>query len=138
VDIDASFGGPPGYNTTTEAWRFANQLRQNMLDGDDRISYIIAYDPDAKQTKICSMNPSYQPRGVWRDYTGNSHQNHVHVSFTVAGDFHGRTFDLPVLRDEAAKRRRLVRIIDRLRDTGHRGGRRVRRLLRKLRHLRRN
>lgn len=96
LDIDGSMGGKAGYNTTDQAWALANQLRKAMIAGDNRISYIIAYDPDDNQSKICSMNTSYTPLGRWRDYTGASHINHIHVSFTPAGDFRGRKFDLPI------------------------------------------
>lgn len=100
IDIDASFGSKPGYNTSEQAWRLANQLRAAMRDGDGRISYIIAWDPSRKQDYICSMNPAYQPIGTWRVYTGDSHVNHIHVSFTSEGDFQGRKFDLPLLNQE--------------------------------------
>lgn len=110
-DFDASFGGNAGYNSTKESWAFAQDLRHAMLAGDSRISYIIAWDNDRKADFICSMNPGYQPLGVWRPYTGDSHQNHVHVSFTADGDFRDHAFDLPSLNpaptvDPALKRRK--------------------------------
>lgn len=105
-DFDASFGGAPGYNTSAQAWQLANQLRRAMLDGDDRIAYIIAWNPDKGRDFICSMNSSYQPLGVWREYTGDSHVNHIHVSFTAAGDFQDRPFDLPIFGDSALQKMR--------------------------------
>lgn len=97
IDIDSSMGGPAGYNTTEDAWRLANQIRAAMRMGDQRIKYLIAYDPDAKKTKIASMNPSYDPLGGWRDYSGASHENHIHVSFTAKGDFDSDRFEVPIL-----------------------------------------
>ena len=95
VDIDASFGaGGDGWDTSKDAWKLANQLRAAMLAGDRRISYIIAWNPEAGKDFICSMNRDYSPLGVWREYTGDSHQNHIHVSFTEAADNDGRPFDL--------------------------------------------
>jgi hypothetical protein len=103
IDIDSSMGGKAGYNTTPEAWRLANQIRAAMRMGDRRISYIIAYDPDAKNTKIASMNPDYSPLGGWRDYSGRSHENHIHVSFTPRGDHDGDPFELPILNVRVAR-----------------------------------
>lgn len=100
TDIDASLGGKPGYNTTGEAWQLANQLRKAMIDGDRRISYIIAWNPDKGKDFICSMNPSYAPLGAWREYTGDSHVNHIHISYTNAADDNGRRFDLPIFNQE--------------------------------------
>lgn len=100
TDIDSSFGGKPGYNTTEEAWKLANQLRLAMIAGDKRVAYIIAWNPAKGRDLICSMNPAYQPLGGWRDYTGDSHVNHIHVSYTPAGDHNGRTFDLPIFEQE--------------------------------------
>lgn len=102
IDIDASLGGPAGYNTTNEAWRLANQLRLAMIGGDKRISYIIAWDPSKDADFICSMNPAYAPLGRWRAYLGDSHVNHIHVSFTNQADHHGRRFDLPIFGQEDA------------------------------------
>jgi hypothetical protein len=97
VDIDSSLGSAPGYNSTELSWRLANQLRIAMVNGDGRLSYIIAWNPEKGADFIASMNPAYQPLGVWRPYTGASHVNHIHVSFTAAGDNHGRKFECPVL-----------------------------------------
>lgn len=96
LDVDASLGGPNGWNSTADSWALAQQLRAAMIAGDKRVAYIIAWDNERKADYICSMNPAYQPLGVWRPYTGDSHQNHVHVSFTPAGDQDGRPFDLPI------------------------------------------
>jgi hypothetical protein len=101
IDIDASLGGKPGYNTTPEAWKLANQLRKAMIDGDRRLSYIIAWDPAKGADFICSMNAAYRPLGTWRVYTGDSHINHIHVSFTTRADHDGRRFDLPIFSEEA-------------------------------------
>lgn len=114
VDFDASFGGHAGYNTTADAWRFAKQLRDAMVAGDGRLSYVIAYDPDAKQTKIASMNPSYRPLGVFRNYSGDSHENHVHVSFTALGDLRDGAFDVPMLKPEPKVDPALKRLRDRI------------------------
>ena len=114
IDIDASFGGKAGYNTTPEAWKLANQLRKAMIDGDRRISYIIAYDPERKQTFICSRNTAYQPLGKWRVYTGDSHINHIHVSFTTLADNDGRRFELPIFQEDAVTEAEEKAIVDRL------------------------
>ena len=109
LDLDASMGGKAGYNTTDDAWKLAKQIKAAMVAGDKRIAYVIAYDPTAKTTKIASMNPEYQPRGKWRTYGGASHINHIHVSFTPAGDFRPRKFDLPIITELQRKRLRKVR-----------------------------
>lgn len=129
VDIDASLGGKAGYNSTKDSWALANQLRRAMLDGDHRISYIIAWDPSRGKDFICSLNTAYQPLGTWREYTGDSHVNHVHISFTPEGDFNDKPFDLPIFDQTTVPQRLLEH-----RDTVLR---RVRRKLRKLKKIRR-
>lgn len=131
VDIDASIGGPAGYNSTDDSWALANQLRKAMIGGDKRVSYIIAFDPDKGRDFICSMNAAYQPLGVWRDYTGDSHVNHVHVSFTAAGDFNDRRFDLPIF-DTTAVPQRLLEARDTLLRRTKRQMRRLRKVKRQL------
>lgn len=117
IDIDASLGSKPGYNSTDESWRLANQLRKAMIDGDRRISYIIAWNPDKGADFICSMNPAYQPLGEWRNYTGDSHVNHIHVSFTTRADNNGQRFALPIFREEAVTEAEEKAIVDRLLST---------------------
>lgn len=127
VDIDSSFGGKPGYNTTEQAWQVANQLRRAMLNGDRRVAYIIAWDPMRKADYICSMNTAYSPLGGWRVYTGDSHINHIHVSFTPAGDRNGRPFNLPALAPTVPQR---------LLEAKDTAARRIRRILRNLKQAR--
>jgi hypothetical protein len=97
IDVDGSLTGRDTWDTVKDAWTLANQLRQAMIDGERRISYIIAWDPEDGADYIASMNPAYQPLGNWRAYTGASHQNHLHISFTSAGDRDGAPFNLPIL-----------------------------------------
>lgn len=117
IDIDSSFGGPAGYNTTRDAWTLANQLRRAMIEGDARVSYIIAWNPEKKEDYICSMNPAYQPIGTWRKYTLASHVNHIHVSFTQAAEQRGRNFNLPILNSAAIRevKKRIENVRDRKR-----------------------
>lgn len=135
IDIDASLGGPDGYNSTLVSWQIANQLRQAMIKGDQRISYIIAWDNKRGGDFISSMNPAYSPLGVWRPYTGDSHVNHIHISFTSVGDFHDKPFDLPVFDQHRREKKKLRRLIDSGMDQMARVRRRLARLRRKLRHL---
>ena len=107
IDIDASLTAPDAYNYTNDSWDLANQLRNAMVKGDDRISYVIAWDPTRKQDYIASLNPAYQPLGRWREYTGDSHINHIHVSFTPLGDFRGVKFDLPIFENATVPERLL-------------------------------
>jgi hypothetical protein len=97
IDVDSSLGGKTGWNSTDDSWALANQLRLAMLAGERRLSYIIAWDNARGGDYIASMNSAYQPLGAWRPYTGNSHQNHLHLSFTPAGDKDGSPFDIPAL-----------------------------------------
>lgn len=135
IDIDASLDDAPGYKTSKKAWKLANQLRAAMVEGDDRLSYIIAWDPKRNADYICSMNPAYQPLGVWRPYTGDSHVNHVHVSFTPEGDFRDRDFDLPILGPSVPER--LKRLRDKLKRRSKKVAAALRRVLRKIRSKRR-
>lgn len=114
IDIDASLGSKPGYNSTTQSWKLANQLRKAMIDGDHRLSYIIAWDPAKGRDFICSLNASYQPLGVWRDYVGDSHVNHIHVSFTVQADTNGQRFACPIFQEDAVTPEEEKAIVDRL------------------------
>jgi hypothetical protein len=135
VDIDASFGGGPLGGTSEHAWKMANQLRLAMVGGDKRVSYVIAWDPSRGRDFIASMNPAYSPLGTWRDYDGGSHMNHVHVSFTAAGDFGDRPFHLPALDERDEQRRRLRRAIDAGKDQVAKIRRRLARYRRRLRRL---
>lgn len=114
IDIDASLGGKPGYNSTKEAWNLANQLRNTMIDGDRRLSYIIAWNPDRAADFICSMNGAYQPLGRWRVYEGDSHVNHIHTSFTTRADHDGRRFDLPIFTEDVVTPDEERAIVERL------------------------
>lgn len=136
IDIDASLDDAPGYRTSPNAWRLANDLRKTMLDPHDgRISYIIAWDPARGKDFICSTNPAYQPLGVWREYTGDSHVNHVHVSFAPAGDFRGGKFESKTLNGSRVPER-LKKLRDALKRQVKKLGARLRRVLRKIRRKR--
>lgn len=135
VDIDASMGGGPSGGSSAVSWRLANHLRKAMIDGDGRVEYIIAADPNDKKSYICSMNPAYQPRGKWRPYTGDSHWNHIHVSFTSAGDFRGRRFNLPILNELEVKR--LRKVLSSLGDLKDKLVARLKRVNRRIRRTRR-
>ena len=92
IDIDTSMGGKPSMGFTDDAVQLAEQLRRAMKMGDRRISYIIF------NGKIASMSPDWQPVGEWRGYTGPSpHTEHIHVSFTRAGDHDGDGFECRIL-----------------------------------------
>jgi hypothetical protein len=66
----------------------ADQLRVHAKRGDERISYII-FDG-----RICSRILNWR----WRKYRGaNPHRQHLHISFTKAGDKDGRFFNVPML-----------------------------------------
>lgn len=66
----------------------ANQLRLHAKRGDRRISYLI-FDG-----RICSRILNWR----WRKYRGaNPHRQHLHISFTKAGDKNGRFFNVPML-----------------------------------------
>jgi hypothetical protein len=136
VDIDGSLGGKAGYNTTREAWTLANQLRKAMVDGDGRISYIIAWDPDRGKDYISSMNTSYHPLGVWRDYNGDSHVNHVHVSFTPQGDHHSRLFKVAILESPRLRKAKAAAAAARI--AVRKAKNLLSRALRRLRRLRRS
>jgi len=53
-----------------------------------RFSYLIF---DGKITSAKSL-------WKWRTYTGiNKHNHHTHISFTLAGDLHDNSFDIPLI-----------------------------------------
>lgn len=114
TDVDASLTGPDTWNSTAASWKLAQQLRHAMVNGEKRLAYIIAWNPEKKADFICSMNPEYQPLGEWRPYTGESHQNHLHISFTARGDYDGSRFKLPIFREDAVTEAEEKAIVERL------------------------
>jgi hypothetical protein len=91
LDIDEDLLGPSFQNPEVGG-RLADQLRiAGMTDG--RIRYVI------HEGLITSGLRAWR----WEPYAGsNPHTEHIHVSFTRAGDRDGRAFDLPILRAEPA------------------------------------
>lgn len=84
IDIDADLSK----KDPNVAEKLANQLKRAAKYGEKRISYVIF------NRKIASSRENW----AWRTYTGsNTHEHHIHVSFTPAGDRDGKPFDLAVL-----------------------------------------
>ena len=80
LDIDADLRHPIG------SWELANQLRKAGKT-DKRISYVI------HQGRIASRRFFFR----WRKYAGDSHERHIHISFTKYGDKDMTRFDVPCL-----------------------------------------
>ena len=82
IDLDADFNKQPA----TAAY-IADQIRI-AAKSDKRIAYVIF------NKKIASARSFWK----WRKYTGvNPHTNHIHVSFTKAGDTDSKFFNIPLL-----------------------------------------
>lgn len=84
LDVDEDLNGRDGSDPAA-----ANDLAQQIVDcakaGDKRIKYVIF------EGRIWSATSHWKPR----PYTGpNSHQKHIHVSFTPAARLNGKTFGL--------------------------------------------
>ena len=88
IDIDADLH--PKVGNHKAASELAEQLRCLGKSGKDRrISYVIF------NRQIASPREDWR----WRPYTGsNTHEHHIHCSFTPAGDQNGAKFDLPILK----------------------------------------
>jgi hypothetical protein len=77
IDIDSDLG------PEIDSWELAESLRQLAKAGEKRIAYVI------HNKKIASPILGW----VWRPYLGsNPHTQHIHVSFTKAGDTDGTKF----------------------------------------------
>lgn len=88
IDVDADL--QPKVGNHRKAHELANELRALAKSGKDkRISYVI-FDK-----QICSPRDDWK----WRPYDGsNTHEHHIHVSFTEAGDKDDSKFNLSVLK----------------------------------------
>lgn len=80
LDIDADLRHQVG------SWELANQLRV-AAKSDKRINYII------HKGRIASRRFFFR----WRKYAGDSHEHHLHISFTKLGDTDMTRFDVPCL-----------------------------------------
>ena len=80
LDIDADLRHQLG------SWELANQLRV-AAKSDKRINYII------HKGRIASRRFFFR----WRKYAGDSHERHIHISFTKLGDTDMTRFDVPCL-----------------------------------------
>lgn len=80
LDIDADLRHQVG------SWELANQLRV-AAKSDKRINYII------HKGRIASRRFFFR----WRKYAGDSHERHIHISFTKLGDNDMKRFDAPCL-----------------------------------------
>ena len=106
IDIDSDLGGPHA------AQRLANQLIACARLGEDagRLSYVIFDGHIASGTYPTTY-------WKWRPYTGSDpHTNHIHVSFTSAGDQSGTEFPLPIFSERVKRRlgRRIARLTARI------------------------
>jgi hypothetical protein len=82
IDVDKDFDSRP----STSIY-LADQIRI-CAKRDKRIKYII------HKGKIASAKSLW----IFRPYSGyNSHDAHIHISFTKKGDQNGRWFDIPML-----------------------------------------
>jgi hypothetical protein len=94
LDIDSDLR-PDGRPAAQE---LANQLIALARARRDfgRLSYVIHNHQIASGTYADHF-------WTWRPYDGdNPHEDHIHVSFTAAGDHNGARFPLPLLEDEMA------------------------------------
>ena len=82
IDLDADFT-----KSISTAAYIADQIRI-AAKSDKRIAYVIF------NRKIASARSLWK----WRKYTGvNPHTNHIHISFTKAGDTDSKFFNIPLL-----------------------------------------
>ena len=85
IDIDRDLSGKAKPDLMPD---LADQIRLAARAGDKRISYVI-FDG-----RIASSKKSW----AWRPYDGiNKHNNHLHVSFTKAGDIDNSFFNIPMI-----------------------------------------
>lgn len=86
IDIDRDLSGKAKPDLMPD---LADQIRAfGKSDKLKRLAYII-FDG-----KIASAKSLWK----WRTYTGiNKHNHHAHISFTLAGDLHDDSFDIPLI-----------------------------------------
>ena len=86
IDIDRDLSGKAKPDIMPD---LVDQIRAfGKSDKLKRLAYII-FDG-----KIASAKSLWK----WRTYTGiNKHNHHVHISFTLAGDLHDDSFDIPLI-----------------------------------------
>lgn len=103
IDVDEDFLGARQGDPFL-ANRFANQLIACARNGEDggRLKYVIFEGRIASGTYQSSF-------WTWRQFDGDPHTTHIHISFTPRGDKRGAPFELPIFY--GPKRRWLTRQI---------------------------
>lgn len=87
IDVDSNLEGGA---SIAEGQVLADAIIRAAREGDKRLSYVIFNRKIASGTYAATF-------WTWRPYTGSDpHTNHLHVSFTPAGDKDGSPFDLKI------------------------------------------
>lgn len=105
IDIDANLLRA----RPAEAQRFADSLIHHARAGRDggRLAYVIYNWQIASGT-----HPDRYWK--WRPHDGDPHTNHIHISFTPAGDRRRGAFKLPIFREPGRLRRRIAALTARI------------------------